>query len=270
MKEKPVSKGHKVSIEAVEKTKGFFGRPAVKYSLLAIFILVLSYLVQYFVNKPDFGAFLSSDMDSSGNVYVLGVDKDKGEFQLTKVLPGGAVDFTIYLDKSNEDSSYSYRNVEADSKGNFYIVKTKRNLKSLVSDKSDYPISSESVMMYDTHGNYVKDVVSMDFSKYANPPVNDYIRKVQVINQKMTVVGCQDNKYDVITANPLNDESPKKSKTFTVEPSVSISDKSVNWVSDIAVLSTGRVFSATNDGKLWGMDKTIPMPFLIQISWSPR
>lgn len=254
MKEKPVSKSREIGVEAVNKTRGFFGKPSVKYSILAVFILVLSYLVQYFVNKPNFGAFLSSDMDSSGNVYALGVDKDKGEFKLTKVLPSGAVDFTIYLDKSNADSSYSYRNVEADSKGNFYIVKEKRNLKSVVSDKSGYPISSESVMMYDTHGNYIKDVVSMDFSKYANPPVNGYIRKVQVVNQKMTVVGCQDNKYDVITANPLNDESPKKSKTFTVEPSVNITEKSVNWISDIAVLSTGRVFYATNNGQLWGMD----------------
>lgn len=254
MKKKSSDKAVKISTEAIGKAKDFFGKSKVKYFFLAVFVLVIAYLVQYFVNKPNLGAFLGSDMDPMSNVYILGVDKSKDQFKITKILPGGSVDFKINLEKSDGDVSYSYRNIEADSKGNFYVVKEKRNPKAVVADKSLYPILSESVMMYDTNGNYIKDVVNMDFSKYANPPVSGYIRKVQIVGQKMTVIGGQNDSYDVITANPITDESPKKIKTFTVSPPTNISDKSVKWVSDVSVLSTGRVFYATNNGELWGMN----------------
>lgn len=254
MKKKSSDKAVKISTEAIGKAKDFFGKSKVKYFFLAVFVLVIAYLVQYFVNKPNLGAFLGSDMDPMSNVYILGVDKSKDQFKITKILPSGSVDFKINLEKSDGDVSYSYRNIEADSKGNFYVVKEKRNPKAVVADKSLYPILSESVMMYDTNGNYIKDVVNMDFSKYANSPVIGYIRKVQIVGQKMTVVGAQNDSYDVITANPITDESPKKIKTFTVSPPTNVSDKSVKWVSDVSVLSTGRVFYATNNGELWGMN----------------
>ena len=190
-------------IEALDKTKNFFSNPKVRLGILSVFFLVVAYLTQYFVNKPDFGAFLSSDMDSVGNVYVLGVNQNKSQYKVTKIRSGGSMAFKVDLENSNDEAAYSYRNIEADSKGNFYLVKEKRNLKAVASDKSLYPISSESVLMYDTNGNYIKEVVNLDFSKYANPPVNGYIQKIQILNQKMTVVGCQDDRYDVITANPL-------------------------------------------------------------------
>lgn len=254
MKKKSSDKAIKIGTETLGKAKDFFCKSKVKYSFLAVFVLVIAYLVQYFVNKPNLGAFLGSDMDPMNNVYILGVDKSKDQFKITKILPGGSVDFKINLEKSDADVSYSYRNIEVDSKGNFYVVKEKRNPKAVVVDKSLCPILSESVMMYDTNGNYIKDVVNMDFSKYANPPVIGYIRKVQIVGQKMTVIGSQNDSYDVITANPITDESPKKIKTFTVSPPTNVSDKSVKWVSDVSVLSTGRVFYATNNGELWGMN----------------
>ncbi len=254
MKKKSSARNPQNVIEALDKTKNFFSNPKVRLGILSVFFLVVAYLTQYFVNKPDFGAFLSSDMDSVGNVYVLGVNQNKSQYKVTKIRSGGSMAFKVDLENSNDEAAYSYRNIEADSKGNFYLVKEKRNLKAVASDKSLYPISSESVLMYDTNGNYIKEVVNLDFSKYANPPVNGYIQKIQILNQKMTVVGCQDDRYDVITANPLTDESPKKIKTFTVTPPVNIADRSIKWVGDVSVLSTGRVFYSTKNGQLWGMN----------------
>ena len=129
MKKKSSDKAVKISTEAIGKAKDFFGKSKVKYFFLAVFVLVIAYLVQYFVNKPNLGAFLGSDMDPMSNVYILGVDKSKDQFKITKILPGGSVDFKINLEKSDADVSYSYRNIEADSKGNFYVVKEKRNSK---------------------------------------------------------------------------------------------------------------------------------------------
>lgn len=240
--------------KSVDNIKSFFSKSQVKYSLLAVFILIMSFLVQYFINKPNLGTFLGSDMDPSGSVYVLGVDKDKDQYKITKILGNGSTEFKIDLEKSNSDSEYSYSNIECDSKGNFYFVKQQRNLKAVVADKSLYPIKSEVVLMYDTNGNYIKQLAAADFSKDANPPTSAYIKKLQLVNQSMTIIGCKDNVYDIITANPLADESPKKTKSFEIKSPTITADQTLELVSDMSVLSSGRVFYATKNGKFMAMD----------------
>ncbi len=229
-------------------------RSQVRYSLLAVFVLITAFLVQYFVNKPDLGTFLSSDMDPAGNVYILGVDKKQDQYKITKISRNGATEFKINLEKSNSKYEYFYSNIESDSKGNFYIVKQQRNLNAVAADKSLYPIQSELVLMYDTNGNYIKQIAAVDFSKDANPPTSPYIKKLQLVNQSMTVICCKNNTYDIITANPLLDESPKKIKSFEIKPAVETADQTLEWVSDMSVLSSGRVFYATKNGQFWAMD----------------
>ena len=49
MKKKSSDKAVKLGTETIDKAKDFFGQSKVKYFFLAIFVLVISYLVQYFV-----------------------------------------------------------------------------------------------------------------------------------------------------------------------------------------------------------------------------
>ena len=120
----------KVNVEkSLTKFANLVSQPKVKYSIMIIFLLVFSFIVQYFVNRPNFGAFLSSDMDPSSNVYILGVDENKDLYKVTKVSPSGATIFQINLEKSDDKSAYVYSNLEVDSKGNFYFVKQKKNLR---------------------------------------------------------------------------------------------------------------------------------------------
>lgn len=237
--------------EKVAKFTSIIFSPGFMYTLGAISIIVLAFIVQYFVNRPDMGTFLSSDMDLSNNVYILGVDEEKDAYKITKVLPNGATKFQIDLEKSSKDSSYVYRNLEVDSKGNFYFIKQKKDLKAVVSDKSMYPTLSETVLMYDNNGNYIKQLASIDFSKDANPPTEPYIKKIQIVDQNITLIACEDNRYDIITANPLVDESPKKIKSFEVSPNVAVTSQKYQWISDISVLSTGRIFYSTLNGELY-------------------
>ena len=73
----------KVNVEkSLTKFANLVSQPKVKYSIMIIFLLVFSFIVQYFVNRPNFGAFLSSDMDPSSNVYILGVDENKDLYKL--------------------------------------------------------------------------------------------------------------------------------------------------------------------------------------------
>lgn len=251
MKSSENVKAHEKSFKLIYNLKEFFSNPKIKYGVLIILMLIISFSVQYFLNRPNFGVFLSSDMDPSNNVYVLGVDKDKDQYKITKVSPNGKTEFQIDLEKSNEDNAYIYSNLEVDSKGNFYLVKQKKNLKAVVVNKSMYPTVSETVLMYDTNGNYIKQLAAMDFSKNATPPTEPYIRKIQIVDQKITLIGLENDKCDIITVNPLTTESPKKVKTFNITRGGALTNQKYNWVSDVAVLSTGRIYYSTLNGELY-------------------
>ena len=218
---------------------------------MVIGLLLFAFIVQYFVNRPDFGTFLSSDMDPSSNVYILSVDENKGNYKVTKVLPNGATKFQVDMEKSTDENEYVYRNLEADSKGNFYVVQQKKDLKAVVADKTLYPTLSEAVLMYDNNGNFIKKIAAMDYSNDANPPTQPYIRKLQFVDQSLTIIACENNHYDIITANPLVKESPRKIKSFDISPSAASTSQSYEWVSDMAVLSSGRIFYSTLNGELF-------------------
>lgn len=240
--------------EKFSKTKEFFKNPAVRWSMAGLFILVLSFLVQYFVNKPNMGVYLSSDMDPSGNVYVLSVSESKGDYFITKISSNGSTDFKMDLEKTNDKYEYTYSNLESDSKGNFYFVKRAKKLDNVTNGKSTLPLTSETVMMYDTDGNYIKQVLNFDFSKDANPPYSDYIRKIQFLGQKMNVICGKDDAYDVIAVDPIANSSPTKIRSFVINPPYEVADDSLSIISDMCVLSGGRVFYATRNGELWGMN----------------
>ncbi|MGN1043937.1 MAG: HAMP domain-containing protein [Acutalibacteraceae bacterium] len=236
------------------KVKEFFQDPKVGYAILGIVVLITSFLLQYFISTPKTGTFLASDMDLLGNVYILGVDEDKDRYKITKIKSDGSKEFSIDLENSKENTLVSYSNLEVDSKGNFYVVKRQKNTNVSVPDESYYPIKNEIVMMYDTNGAYVKQVVSFDLSKDSNPPTNSYVQKIQLVDTDMTVITKNKDRYDVIKASPLEDSSPQKINSFEVTPEDGYTNTNDGWVLDSCVLSTGRVFYSTPNGKLWGMD----------------
>lgn len=237
-----------------KKIKELFEEPKVRYSVLGVIVLIASFLLQYFINTPNMGTFLASDMDSLGNVYVLGVDEDKDQYKITKIRANGAKEFSIDLEKSKENTAISYSNLEVDSKGNFYVVKRQKNTNVVVPDKSYYPIKNEIIMMYDTNGAYVKQAASFDLSKDSTPPTDSYVQKIQLVDTDMTVITKNKNRYDVVKVSPLEDVSPQKINSFEINPEDGYTNTSDGWILDACVLSTGRVFYSTPNGKLWGMD----------------
>lgn len=248
-----------------EKKQGFFEKTSmslkkiftnsnVRYALIILFLIAFGYLTQYFLNKPNLGVYLGSDMDSAGNTYVMGVQEETGQYKITKISRRGVALRQIKLPKSDKDYNYAYYNFEADSSGNFYFVKQAKKIEPDM--KADYvvPISYETIVMYDTNCNYIKDIVNFDFSAEANPPSINYVQKIQLVGTDMTVVCKKENNYDVVVANPLADQSPAKLKSFTITPDYITSDADLQWVSDVCVLSGGRVFYSTRAGELYGMN----------------
>ncbi len=221
---------------------------------LVLFSLVVGFVAQYFWNTPNLGTFLGSDMDPAGNVYVLGVDEGSDKYKISKISSKGKVISRTNLDKSTDTNELIYRNIEVDSSGNIYVVREKRDLEAVTSSEDLYPILSETVLMYDTNGKFVKEVATIDFSEDANPPKYSYIRKLQMVEKQMTIVGCKDYTYEVIKASPLEDSTPEKTISFTIKPSTEQVDKNVEWVNDIAVLSNDRVVYSTKNGQFFAMD----------------
>lgn len=244
---------HNPKNKAVKQKGGGIGK-GLFYIVTIIIGVILGFAIQHFLYKPNFGTFIGSDMDPAGNVYVLGVNEKNDRYRITKIDRSGNSKFQVDLEKSNAKSQFTYRFVKTDIKGNFYIVKEERNKEAIASDESMFPIFNESVHMYNNNGLYIKEVASIDFSEDANPPVKQYIRKLQIVDQRLTIIGAKNNTYDIITANPLEDKSPQKIRSFEIKPTVDQTDKNVEWVNDIAYLSNGRVLYATKNGKFYAMD----------------
>ena len=104
---------------------------------LVLMSLIMGYIVEFFVYKPNTGTFLSSDMDPLGNVYVLGVDERNDKYKISKISNNGRVVYQKNLDKSTESTGVTYRDLEVDSKGNIYLIKEERDLQEIVG-KEDF------------------------------------------------------------------------------------------------------------------------------------
>ena len=225
-----------------------------KYAIIAIIGIALGITVHYFWDKPDMGTFLGSDMDPSGNVYVLGIDEAKDQYSINKISSLGYHEYQEKLEGSTDKVEVIYRNLEVDSKGNIYIIKQQKNLEAIVSDSSSFPTISESVLMYSMDGAFIKQIANVDFSEDPNPPTVPYIRKIQIVGQNITLIGVRDNTYDIIKVDPLSDETPEKIKSFEIAPPIEQADKTLDWINDMAVLSNGRVIYSTKRGEFYAMD----------------
>lgn len=232
------------SPEVVEKKKPIV-KPIVVKIILIIVSLVISFFVQYFCYRPNLNTIIDSDMDAYGNTYVLSISS--GRYKVSKISPKGYIIFEKHLDKSSDKNIYKYSLLEADSNGNFFIVQEVKNTDAIVPNPSQYPISYESVKMYDSDGNYGKEVALFDFASSSMSISDSYIKKIQISNAKLYIVGLIENNVDIIGVNPYIDKSPEKEFSFKISPPNG--DKS--WINDYSVLSDGSTLYSTKNGNLY-------------------
>ncbi len=232
------------SPEIVEKKT-----PIIKPILLKIILILtsvaISFFVQYFCYKPKLSTIIDSDMDSYGNTYVLSTSV--GRYKVSKISPKGLVLFEKKLDNSSDKNICKYSLLEVDLNGNFFVVQEVKNPDAIVSNPSQYPISYESVQMYDSAGNYGKEVARFDFASASVSITESYIKKIQVSNAKLYIIGLKDDNVDIIGVNPYIDKSPEKEFSFKISPPNG--DKS--WINDYSVISDGSTLYSTRNGNLY-------------------
>lgn len=225
-------------------------RSLVTKIVFVLISLVISFFAQKILYKPRFGTMIDSDMDSSGNVYILSVDEKSEKYKITKVNSSGFVDFEKTLEKSSGGEFFSYRNLDVDSKGNFFLVQEVKDTEASVSDSSQFPIVKEKVEMYNYSGKRLKTVALHDFVSEGLSTTSGYIRKLQTVNQKLSIICSNNNLFEIYSVNPYIDESPSKNMSFTVNPT-KVDD--YNWVNDISVTIKGSVIYSTKSGNLYSL-----------------
>ena len=229
-----------------------FDKSNVLKLIVVIISLICAFFAQSIIYKPRFGTMIDSDMDTLGNLYILSVDEKSTKYKLTKIGTNGRVLFELNLEKSSGGEFITYRNLEVDSKGNFFIVQETKDTEAIVTNSSQYPITKEKLIMYDTNGKQLKTVATHDFNKENLSTTSGYVRKIQIINQKLSIICANNNSYDIYSVNPYFDEAPVKSLSFNVSPPKA---DDYSWINDVSVLSNGNVVYSTKSGDLFLLSK---------------
>ncbi|GMB10392.1 MAG: HAMP domain-containing protein [Candidatus Improbicoccus devescovinae] len=234
--------------------------------LLILFCLLAAVSIEMSVYKPNLGTFIGSGMDSLGNMYVLGVNEKKNLYKITKFKKNGVVEFEKKLQKYDEENNiYNYKNIEVDGKGNYYLLRQLRSQDAVVSEISENPISNEAIIMFDTWGNQVKNIANFTFPSVEVQPSENYIRKIQIVDQNLKVITCLKNVVSVSSINVLTDDMLVTNFSFEITPSVVYSSQPEEWLNDAAVLSTGKIVYANKGGELLMADDTGEVTNLKQI-----
>ena len=242
------------STEIIKKKSGqnklnsFFSNSVLIKIIFILISLFISFFAQQMYYKPKFGTMIDSDMDTLGNTYVLSVNERISQYKVTKIRSDGKVSFEIKLPKPAGNEFFKYKYLEVDSQGNFFVTKEIRNLDAIVSNPTQYPITKESIRMYDNHGKEVKEVVNFDYASASLYPTIENIKKVQIVNQKLSIVCFRDNVVEIVGVNPYLDQSPTKEFTFNVTPPM---PDDLDWVNDYSVTSNGNVVYSTKSGNLY-------------------
>ena len=225
-----------------------FSKSVIFKIIFVIFSFLAAFFIQNYFYRPNLGTIIDSDMDSLGNIYILSAIEKKNKYKITKISENGKIIFEKKLDTPQNNELYKYKNLEVDSKGNFFLVQEAINLDSIVSNPSQYPISRESVKMYDDKGNNIKQVALFDFAASSINQSEEYIKKIQIVNQKLSVICFKENKVKIFGVNPYLDESPSEELSFEVKPPQS---DDYSWINDFSVISNGSVVYATKNGNLY-------------------
>ena len=229
------------------KNKFSFEKSVILKIIFVILALTLSFFAQKFYYKPNFGTIIDSDMDSLGNVYILSVVEKSNQYKVTKISEKGKILFERKLDKPTKNEFFKYKHLEVDSKGYFFVVKEVRNLDAIVANPSQYPIAQETVRMFDEKGKDIKQVALFDFAAASQSPTSEYVKKIQIVNQKLSIICFRDNIVEIVGVNPYLDQSPEKEFSFSVTPPNTTDS---TWINDFSVISNGNVVYATKSGNL--------------------
>lgn len=224
-----------------------------KYIVVSVTIsIIISVLmcISVFNKKTDLENIVDTSVDKNFNIYELNYNTQTEKFRLIKADKHGHIKAYEDFDSVGENKEINYDQIEVDGYGNIFVKVTEINN---TVEKNLRPILKEKVLMYDNNLNFIREIVSVDFSNRSDTVEKTYIFNYQVMNNKIKIFCRDGNNYEILSANIDEDQPLEIEHKFTIIPDIS-SMENVKWVSDIMVSSTGKIVYSDYVGRLYISD----------------
>lgn len=218
-------------------------------SLIGIISILSGVVVEFITNKETIDNILDLSMDANGEVYFLRSSERDGS-QLLKIGTSGNLLYNIDLESSGHNVNRVYKQMEIDAKGNIYVLLSEVEQTSADGATNPTEKMTERVIMYDTNGNFIKELVTIESAETAKGASNPYIKKIQVLSQTAYIICNNKNDYEVLYMDPVTETKTKTQQKFSITPYEDINEEA-EWINDISVTSSGKVVYSTKRGQMF-------------------
>lgn len=193
--------------------------------------------------------------DESGNLYLLSSNKS-GENLLTKTNKNGEIIFQKKLKSEENGLQYKYDQMDIDNQGNLCILIYEV---STVKDEKNNDVvyyKKEKISMYNSLGEYTKDIALVDWSNNKEVITKPYIFKFQIKGSNVNFFTCKDSTWEQYQIDVNSNEQPMLIQKFKLVDSKG-SFKERDWITNksIAVTADNRICYQSRDGYFYIMDQ---------------
>lgn len=177
--------------------------------------------------------------DSNGNLYLL-----SDEEVLTKVSPQGRQQWSVQLDRENEDgNALRYLDIIADNSGSIYLaVQAYERQVDAAGVVQDIALTEE-IQTWNGEGVQQESVLQVDKSALSQFSTEPYIRKLQMQGEVLLALCCNQGQFDVIAVQPYGTQAPATLASYDL-------GEMAQELEDCAALSDGTLVYSTKGGSL--------------------
>lgn len=219
--------------------------------IFALVSIVTSFFVEPLITDVKMNILVDYAMDFNNNFYFIN-DDPNGYYSITKTDSKGYKQFSKKLQDPDSKADRTYRKLDVDSQGNIYVLYKDREISPIPDEESKVGgIKNETVAVYSSSGEFVRDLATVDFTQEGTLPQTNYIYNIQVIDQTLSIICGRGNKFEILTTHITDKDSPQVSQSFEIDPLVT---SNIDLVSGIAVSSSGKVVYSTRSGEIFAMN----------------
>lgn len=225
------------------------------FFLVALLCIVVGIYFSNKTNTVDINNLSDYVFGESGDLYLLS-SNDLDENLLTKTNKNGEIIFQKKLETEENGLQYKYNQMDVDNQGNICILVYEiSTVKDEKNNDVDY-YKKERISIYNSLGEYVKDVALVDRSNDNDIATKPYIFKFQLTGSNINFFTCQDNTWEQYQIDVNSEEQPLLVQKFKLIDSKGAL-KNGDWVvnKSMAVTSDNRICYQSRDGHLYIMDQ---------------
>lgn len=220
--------------------------------IIAIVSIVIGYFIEVLFNKVNIDNVVDCTVDINGNVYVLSYQRQSKIYNIIKSNSNGTIAFEKKIKEIQNGHYHQYGQIEVDSDENIYLLESEFS----PIDQSEYSqlqLTNEKIIAFDEKGKYFRDIATVNYDDQEEIQRNPYIYKIQIVGKDLKIMCNRGEGYEILYSDLNAIDKPKVMSQFGITSDVDTSTD-YGWVTDMAVLSNGKIVYATKRGELYIMD----------------